>query len=70
MTPELHSCKQCKYLRRESESWEMPDIRWWECRKHPEYEQLLSFPFQNTKCSDWVQRDQPARPKFSELLKE
>ena len=37
-----------------SEGWERPDIWWWECRKRPEYEQLLSFPFKNTKCPDWI----------------
>lgn len=46
------SCRNCKHFYRDSESWEMDHIWWWECNLHPEYKNLTSFPFKNTKCAD------------------
>lgn len=54
----MPSCYGCVYLSKETESWEMPHIWWWECRKRPGVENLTSFPFRNTKCSVFQ-----ARPK-------
>jgi hypothetical protein len=53
MGDELHSCYACQFLIRETESWEMPHIWWWECRERPAMANLKSFPFQKTKCKTW-----------------
>lgn len=53
MAGHKHSCYDCKHLRRETESWEMPHIRWWECSANKSRANLLSFPFRNTKCRDF-----------------
>lgn len=55
-----HSCYGCKHLRRESESWEMPHIQWWECSANESRANLLSFPFTNTKCRDFSPNITPA----------
>lgn len=47
------SCYGCKHLRKETESWEMPHIWWWECTPRPAAPNLKSFPFANTKCKAW-----------------
>lgn len=53
---ERHNCRDCKWLSREIESWEMPHIWWWECGRNPHYALLKSFPFKNTKCKDFEKR--------------
>lgn len=50
MIREQHSCRVCTHLVLEYESWELPDIRWWECSKFPGRENLKSFPFMVTTC--------------------
>jgi hypothetical protein len=47
------SCFTCRYLRRESESWELPDIVWFECRAYKQISMLKQFPFKHTKCKKW-----------------
>lgn len=51
------SCYGCKYLHRETESWEMPWIAWWECGVKWTRSQLTSFPYLNTKCPDFEAKD-------------
>jgi hypothetical protein len=58
------SCHTCKHLRRETESWEMPHIAWYECAVFRGRENLVSFPYKQTKCSKHETRDtKPAHPK-------
>lgn len=64
MTQERHRCHDCKDLSRATESWEMPHIWWWECGSHPGYENLRSFPFESTKCRDFIPRAKPLRPSL------
>jgi len=52
-----HNCRSCKWLRRETESWELPHIWWWDCKKRPGFAALRSFPFKNTKCKDFEVSD-------------
>lgn len=64
----LHrSCYRCAHLVREQESWEMPNIWWWECAARPGLANLKSFPFMNTKCAAFQQHRQqkevPNAPK-------
>jgi hypothetical protein len=40
-------CVSCKYFSRQSESWEMDHIYWYECSKRPANESLKTFPFKN-----------------------
>ncbi len=46
----MNSCHECKHLHRETESWELPDIWWWECAARPGLANLKSFPFHHTRC--------------------
>lgn len=47
-------CRVCVHFIRQTESWEMPHIAWYECKKIPSMANLLSFPFRNTKCDQWI----------------
>lgn len=58
-SPKERSCFNCAHLLRESESWEMPHIRWYECKARPSNVHLKSFPFRNTKCKHWVKKKPP-----------
>lgn len=49
----MNSCYRCAHLHKETESWEMPHIWWWECSARPAMANLKSFPFSNTKCKDF-----------------
>lgn len=53
----MNSCYQCAHLKREMESWEMPEIWWWECAKKPAMANLKNFPFKNTQCKVFEQLD-------------
>ena len=46
-------CRDCKWLSKAIEGYECEHIWWWECRQFPGRENLLSFPFRNTKCKGW-----------------
>ena len=48
--PTCRSCRTCVYLRRKTESWELPNIVWYECAKVPQNSTLRQFPFKNTTC--------------------
>ena len=50
-------CRECRFFSKEFESWEMPDIYWFNCSRHPQYTHLRSFPFENTKCADFARRE-------------
>jgi hypothetical protein len=43
-------CFDCRYFRRETESWEMPHVWWYECRARHANESLRGFPWKLTKC--------------------
>ena len=47
------SCYGCRYLVRDSESWEMPHIYWYECVAREANANLINFPFRNTTCKLW-----------------
>lgn len=48
LTPERRrKCFSCRFFAESWESWEMPNIRYYECRKRPSNENLKSFPFKN-----------------------
>jgi hypothetical protein len=51
------SCYGCKHLLRQTESWEMPWVYWYECRARPSVANLWQFPFSRTKCEKWEQRE-------------
>ncbi len=40
----LKNCRDCKFLSRETESWEMSHIYWYECSARPQVENL-ELPF-------------------------
>lgn len=46
----MANCRRCKHFYKDSESWEMPHIWWYACNEKPNYMNLKSFPFHNTKC--------------------
>jgi hypothetical protein len=52
----MKSCANCENYVREEESWEMPHIYWYECKARPGMENLTSFPFKNTKCKSFTQK--------------
>ena len=51
------SCGKCKHLAKATESWELPDIWWWECNARPGLANLKSFPFRDTKCKSYEAKD-------------
>ena len=51
------SCYNCKHLWRQTESWEMSWIWWYSCCERPSMENLSSFPFHQTKCRDFTERE-------------
>jgi len=53
-TTPVNACRRCAHLVRETESWEMPHIWWWECAAIPGRANLKSFPFAATKCQRFV----------------
>jgi len=46
----MDGCYSCVYLIRQTESWEMPHIAWYECKARPANECLKGFPWKKTKC--------------------
>ena len=54
----MQSCFTCKHRHshKETESWEMPHIYWWEhsCNAHPGIANLKQFPFSETRCTEWA----------------
>ena len=60
----MNACRDCKWLLREQESWEMPHIWWWECTERPAMANLRSFPFKSTKCKSFERDDRPAKSGF------
>ena len=56
-----NSCYNCGNYVRETESWEMPHIYWYECAAAPGMANLRSWPFHNTKCKHFVERERPVR---------
>lgn len=55
----MADCRSCRHFRRETESWEFPDIWWYECRKRPGAPNLTSFPFVNTNCKAFEPKPAP-----------
>lgn len=53
----LVSCRDCKHFRREEESWEMPWIWYYVCKKRGGMSNLKSFPFHNTKCKQFESKE-------------
>lgn len=51
------SCFTCKHSHshKETESWEMSHIFWWEhsCDVRPSIGNLKNFPFRTTDCKQW-----------------
>ena len=43
----MTKCRSCFFFSRQTESWEMPHIWWYECSMHKHYTNLKSFPFKN-----------------------
>lgn len=52
----MNDCKNCKFIGEDNED-EFSHV-WWICSK-TSYHYLKSFPFKNTKCSKFIQREQP-----------
>lgn len=63
--PDERSCFTCRYLCLQYESVEMPEVRWYECRKRPQNENLKNFPFTQTQCAFWVGG---RKPSFNEVV--
>lgn len=55
-----NNCLKCNHCLREIESWEMPWIAWWECKKIPGRANLKSFPFRKTKCKFYTEQRRSA----------
>jgi len=62
------NCRDCANLARETESWEMPHIFWFECVAKPHVANLTSFPFKSTQCKEFKRREKPMMPQLSEIL--
>ena len=60
--PGEKSCFNCVHLGRWTESWEMPHIGGFECNARPANEHLRSFPFKNTTCKHWKDRNETNSP--------
>lgn len=52
----MNSCYRCVHLYKETESWEMPHISWWECSVKAGVQNLTTFPFRNTKCKAFEEK--------------
>jgi len=65
----MNDCKNCKFFREDYE--EGFYHRWWICSK-TSFHYLKSFPFKNTKCSKFIQREHPyqesSRMRFQKLF--
>lgn len=57
----MANCYHCKHLRKETESWELPQFWYWECRAIPGRANLTSFPFRRTNCPSFVVKAGGAR---------
>lgn len=44
-------CFSCVHLVKETESWEMPHVAWFECTAMPHVSNLRGWPWRSTKCS-------------------
>lgn len=58
------SCFNCSYLRKGTESWEMPHIWWYECLARPANEYLKHWPWKKTKCKHWKERKNDSKLKL------
>lgn len=56
---ERGSCFRCVHFRKESESWEMPHVRWYECAWRPMNENLKSWPWKRTACKGFQEVEAP-----------
>jgi hypothetical protein len=54
--PECPSCFSCEALLRQTESWVMPDVWWFECPRRPGIENLRQWPFRTTTCDKYRRR--------------
>lgn len=57
--PKGDGCFNCKHLSRQTESWEMPHVWWYECEARHANEYLLGFPWRQTKCKLRIARGAP-----------
>ena len=66
------SCVSCKHYHshKETESWEMPHIFWYErsCDARPTIANLVQFPFENTSCQQYVSRNTLPAPALSVIF--
>ncbi len=67
---DLVNCRDCMKLIRQTESWDMPWVFWYECKAKPFVENLRSFPFQNTRCKEFKRREKPLTPSLSEVMRD
>ena len=63
-----NSCWGCGNMVKETESWEMSHIYWYECVGSPGMANLRNFPFRNTKCKHYV-KSEPVGLKLYEKKK-
>ena len=66
----MNNCRDCRFLHREQESWEMPECYWYECSAIPAMSNLSSFPFKNTRCIKFEKREKPLKPTLAEIFLE
>lgn len=57
MNEDIVSCRDCKHMHVEYESWEMPHIKYPVCVARPQMSNLKSFPFMVTTCPQFESRD-------------
>ena len=54
-------CTDCKNFFIDGEGWELPQFDYADCKKHPNYAHLKSFPFKNTSCKNFEKLIRPIR---------
>jgi hypothetical protein len=50
MTPTNQKCVNCVHFFIDGEGWELPQYDFANCKARPNFANLKSFPFKNTKC--------------------
>ncbi len=53
---EYVACRDCKNFVKQTESWDMPHIFWYECAAEVQMSNLRSFPFKRVRCKSFSPR--------------
>lgn len=53
----VKSCKKCRQFFMDGEGWELPQFDYPNCKANPSAANLKSFPFNNTSCPHFTQKE-------------